>query len=96
MNAEKILNEGLDQWLSKNKKKKFDVVVDAEENYKRNRILIDFRKIPNIIRDRVLKAYYEYNYPPPSNMFPFLKKYKMRGFIEEYPKFERYMMKLYE
>ena len=96
VNAEKILNEGLEQWLSKNKKEKFDVVVDAEKNYKRNRILIDFRKIPKTIVNRILNAYDEYNYPPPSNIFPFLKKHKMRGFIEEYPKFERYMMKLYE
>lgn len=94
--AEKILNEGLENWLSKNKKEKFDVVVDAEKNFKRNQILIDFAKIPNTIRDRVLKAYYEYNFPPPQNMYPFLKKYKMRGFVQEYPKFERYMMKLYE
>jgi 5'-3' exonuclease len=94
--VEKILQEGVDKWLSRNKKKKFDVIIDPEQNYKRNEILIDFRKIPKTIRDRVLDAYYDYSFPPPSNMYPFLKKHKMRGFIEEYPKFERYMMKLYE
>lgn len=94
--VEKILAEGVDRWLSRNKKKKFDVEIDPEKNYKRNEILIDFRKIPKVIRDRVLDAYYDYSFPPPSNMYPFLKKHKMRGFIEEYPKFERYMMKLYE
>lgn len=94
--VEKILDEGVDHWLARNTKKKFDVTIDPKENYKRNQILIDFNKIPNTIRNRVLKAYYEYTFPPPSNIFPFIKRHKMRGFIEEFPKFERYMMKLYE
>jgi len=52
--AEKILKEDVSEWLRKNKKNKFDVVINPEENFKRNQVLIDFKRIPNTIVDRIL------------------------------------------
>jgi len=93
--VKKIFETGVEEWLSKNKKKKYDVLIDPEENYRRNQILIDFRKIPNTIKDRIMTEYINYSFPPPSNIYPFIKKYKMKGFIDEFTIFENLMMKLY-
>lgn len=84
--AQKIIKEGLNEWLAKN---------NLEENFKRNKVLIDFRNIPNVIGTRVMDAYDQYNFPPPQNMFGFFKKYQMRGYIEDFNKVERELMKLY-
>jgi 5'-3' exonuclease len=84
--AKKILKEGLETWLEKN---------DLKEHFKRNQILIDFRKIPNVIGNRIMDAYDNYNFPPPGNMFGFFKKYQMRGFIEDFNKVERDLLRLY-
>ncbi len=84
--AKKILAEGLQSWLVKN---------NVEEHFKRNQVLIDFNKIPNTICNRVMEAYNQYNYPPPSNIAPFFKKYQMRGFIEDFDRVEQNLLKLY-
>jgi hypothetical protein len=85
--AEKIILEGVDKWLEDN---------NLEGNFKRNKVLIDFRLIPNTIKDRVLDAYYDYNFPPPKNIYPFFKKYGMRGFIEDFDYVESRLVKLYD
>lgn len=95
--AEKVLKEGLDDWL-KNKKtyKKFDVKVNPKENFRRNRVLIDFKMIPETMRMRILKAYdLSSLLPPVDNMYKFFKKYGMTGFIDEYSKVENIMLRLY-
>ena len=94
--AEKILAEGYLEWLeSKGEYKKFDTVVSPKQNFKRNMVLIDFRKIPNTIKDRILDAYYDYSFPPPKNIKPFFHKYKMRGYLDEYHKTESRLVDLY-
>ena len=84
--AKKILKEGLEPWLSKN---------NLEANFKRNKVLIDFQKIPQVIGNRIMDAYKQYNFPPPDNIFGFFKKYQMRGFIEDFDRVERKLLELY-
>jgi 5'-3' exonuclease len=93
--VKKILNEGLENWFKKNVGKKLDVDVDPKENFKRNQILIDFTRIPDTIKGRILDAYENYSFPPPANIFPFIKSHGMRGFIDDYTRFENHVMKLY-
>jgi len=69
--------------------------VDPKENFKRNQILIDFTRIPDTIKGRILDAYENYSFPPPANIFPFIKSHGMRGFIDDYTRFENHVMKLY-
>jgi 5'-3' exonuclease len=84
--AEKIIAEGVDDWLEEN---------DLKDRFKRNRILIDFEKIPHTIQDRTLDQYYDYNFPPPENMYKFFEKFEMRNYLENYHIVERMLMRLY-
>lgn len=85
--AEKIISEGYEEWLETN---------DFEDNFRRNQILIDFNRIPNVIQNRVLNAYHNYNYPPPKNIYPFFKKFKMRAYLKEFNTVEKYLLNLYD
>lgn len=95
--AEKVLNEGYEKWLSKNNNvEKFDIKgIDYEKNFKRNRVLIDFNYIPNVIVSRIMEDYLNYNFPPPSNMYDFFKKYNMRGYLDEITQTENVLMRMY-
>ncbi len=84
--AEKILKEGLKEWLLEN---------NVTHRYMRNRNLIDFKKIPPTICNRVLKTYDNYNFPPPRNMYEFLKKFNFRNFLDSYHIVESCLMRLY-
>jgi hypothetical protein len=70
--------------------------VDLSENLKRNRLLMDFDKIPNTIVDRILDAYNKSNnLPPIENIYLFFEKYSLRTFKEDITKVENKMHKLY-
>jgi 5'-3' exonuclease len=84
--AKKIIDAGLDNWLEENK---------VMHRFKRNRNLIDFRKIPATIQNRILTQYDSYNFPPPANMREFFKKFSMQTFLENYHIVERCLMRLY-
>lgn len=84
--AEKIIAAGVEEWLEEN---------DLNAHFKRNRILIDFEKIPHTVQDRVLNQYYDYNFPPPENMYQFFEKFEMRNYIENFHVVERMLMRLY-
>lgn len=84
--AKKIMDQGVDQWLKKN---------DLEDHFHRNQVLIDFNRIPNTIINRILDSYYNYNFPPPDNIYPFFKKYGMTGYIENIDSVEKKLVKLY-
>jgi len=84
--VKKVLAGGIKQWLIEN---------DYLDNFKRNQVLIDFNHIPLTIKNRVLKGYYEYSFPPPKNMYPFFQKYQMRGFLEDYHNVEARLLRLY-
>lgn len=96
--AEKVLNEGYEKWLENHlNEKKFDIEgISYKENFKRNSVLIDFNRIPKIITSRVVEEYLNYNFPPPSNMYQFFKKYNMRGFLDEFSKVENVLIKMYK
>lgn len=84
--AQKVLDGDVKKWLIEN---------NYEENFKRNRVLIDFNKIPKTIQNRILDVYDRYDFPPPRNMIHFFKKYNMRGYLENYHVVEERLMRLY-
>lgn len=58
--------------------------VDLWYNLKRNRVLMDFDKIPNTIVNRVVEEYNKSgDFPPPENIILFFEKYNMRSFLED-------------
>ena len=70
--------------------------VDLQANLKRNRLLMDFDKIPNTVVDRILKAYNNSNnLPPIENIYLFFEKYNMKSFMEDIHKVENKMQYLY-
>ncbi len=84
--VKKVLAGDVKKWIMEN---------DYLGNFKRNQVLIDFNHIPNTIRNRILEAYDQYNFPPPKNIYPFFKKYQMRGYQEDFHQVEARLMKLY-
>ena len=93
---EKVVNGvGIKEWLKTPYKNKLYGKVDLEKNFKRNRILMDFNKIPNTILNRILNAYENCNFPPPSNIYQFFKIYNMRGFLEDFTQVENKLLQLY-
>lgn len=75
---------------------KFYGTVDLHKNLKRNRILMDFDKIPNTIVDRILAAYNNsHNIPPIDNVYLWFEKYSMRAFMEDIHKIENKLRVLY-
>jgi len=94
--AEKIMKGGYKKWLEDNSSFKVgDIITDCGENFKRNRILIDFNYIPNTIKNRILDQHENYNFPPPQNIHQFFKKYHLRGFLEDFTVVEKRLMELY-
>lgn len=91
----KVLDEGVDEWLEKKNINKIYGEVDVKRNYKRNQVLIDFDKIPRTITGRILDKYDNYSFPPPSNIFQFFKKYRMRSFLDDFNRVESKLMELY-
>jgi len=83
---EKTMKFGWQEWLKENK---------LEENFKRNRILIDFRMIPKPIRGNIAKAYKDYNLASPENIYKFFKENGFRSFLEDFTKVENKLMELY-
>lgn len=86
ISAKKVIESGLEQWLKKE---------NLEERYKFNRVLIDFSKIPNTIKNRVMKAYNQYKLANPDNIYKFFHNNNFRYFLENYNAVEEKLMKLY-
>lgn len=84
--AEKVIASGYQKWLDENY---------LNEHFHRNQVLIDFRRIPDTIKKRIINGYVNYNFPPPENMYGFFKKYQMKGFIEKFHSVEQTLMRLY-
>lgn len=83
---EKVMSEGYEVWLEKN---------NLKERFEFNRNLIDFNRIPNTIRARVLNEYKSYELPDPSGFYEFFKKQGFTSFLEEFDKVETQLLKLY-
>jgi hypothetical protein len=70
--------------------------VDLRKNLKRNRLLMDFDKIPNTVVDRILACYNRsYNLPPIENVYLWFDKYGMKTFQEDIHKVENKLQALY-
>ena len=94
--AKKVLTEGYESWLEKSSEyKKFDTIVNPKENFHRNRILIDFDKIPDVVRRRIGLTYDRYSFPPPTNMYKFFKMCEMQGYLDDYTRVENKLLTLY-
>jgi hypothetical protein len=69
-------------------------LVDLSKNLKRNRILVDFDKIPNTICNRIADAYNNSSIPPLENIYLFFEKYGMMSFLENYHRVEQKLQEL--
>ena len=63
--------------------------------YKRNKVLMDFRCIPQAVRSNIIKAYENYEYPDADNIYKFFSKNKFRGFLDEFTSVENRLLRLY-
>jgi 5'-3' exonuclease len=85
--AKKVVESGdIDAWVSSN---------NLEDNWHRNEVLIDFRKIPNTIKNRVIDAYNDNTFPPADNIYKFFKEFQMKYFLENFDYVEQKLMRLY-
>jgi len=70
--------------------------VNLSENLKRNRILVDFDKIPQTLVQRIVDCYNNsYNFPPSENIYLFFEKNNMHTFLENIHKVENKLLPLY-
>lgn len=92
---EKVLKSGINKWLDAPYKNKIYGKVDLRKNFKRNKVLMDFDMIPNTLINRILDAYENINFPPPSNIYQFFKIFNMRGFLSDFTVVENKLLKLY-
>jgi len=84
--AEKVLKEGYEKWLEDN---------NLTENFKRNRILMDFNYIPEPIISNIMKQYNSYEFPDADNIYKFFAKNHFKGFVDEFTFVENRLMQLY-
>ncbi len=86
--AQKMLDEGLDDIFAENP--------EIEENYERNKVLIDFDMIPYEIKDIIKKEYNDYDIKPfkGRKLFDFLMKHEIGGMMENVQSFKEYLGKL--
>jgi 5'-3' exonuclease len=88
VSAKKVMAEGYEKWLEE----KGD---EYKDRFKRNRILIDFQLIPNVIKTRIMNAYKNYKMADPSKIYEFCKKNEFKGYIEDFTIFESKLLQLY-
>jgi len=84
--AEKVLEYGIEKWLEENA---------LTERYKVNQYLIDFNKIPNIIKELIINKYKKYKKPKPGSHLSFFEKYKWKRFIDDIHFIDLKLSKLY-
>jgi hypothetical protein len=84
--TEKVMEKGYENWLREN---------GLEYNFNRNRVLMDFKKIPKTISSRIKKEYYEYEYPNPDEIYKFFSRNKFRSYLDEFTKIENILLQLY-
>lgn len=85
--AEKVLKAGYKQWLEEN---------NLEERFHVNRVLIDFKKIPKVIRKRIMNAYKGYELPEPDSFYHFCKIHNFKGYLDNFQQFENMLLRLYK
>ena len=83
----KVMDYGWEKWLKDN---------ELEDRFnKRNKVLMDFRCIPQAVRSNIIKAYENYEYPDADNIYKFFSKNKFRGFLDEFTSVENRLLRLY-
>lgn len=86
VSARKVMKEGWQEWLSKN---------NLEDRFRRNRILIDFYMIPNVMKTRILNAYKSYKIADPSKIYDFFYKNNFNGYLDDFTNVENKLLQLY-
>lgn len=76
------------------KNKYYDGYIDLSANLKRNRLLMDFDKIPSVIVNRIADAYNNSMCPPIDNIYIFFEKYQMRSFLEDIHRVEQKLQEI--
>lgn len=106
--AEKFLIEGLDSALNNDveykrkftdadgKPKVYNSKINLQERYNFNRNLMDFSKIPDTIKQKILKAYNEYEYPHPEKIYEFFRNQGWPYFIDHLTNVENKLYELYK
>lgn len=90
------IKDDLAGFIDKGHKNNLYGPVDLHANLKRNKLLMDFNKIPNTILERIYNAYNRsHNLPPIDNVYLFFEKYNMKTFMEDIVKIENKMNVLY-
>lgn len=88
VSAKKVIDSGYKEWLDE----KGD---EYKKRFRRNRILIDFKLIPNVIRTRILNTYTSYKLAPPDKIYEFFDRNKFGSFLEDFNIVESKLLKLY-
>lgn len=83
---EKVMKVGYKNWLRDNR---------LEDRFNRNRVLIDFKMIPDIIRKAIMSSYLSYKYPDPSVIYTFFENNNFREFLEKYEQIETKLLTFY-
>ncbi len=83
---EKVMEYGPKQWLIDN---------NLIDRYKFNKVLMDFKLIPQDIKDTIMKEYNEYQYPDLDNIWKFVEKKGYPEVIENFTNIEQKFMELY-
>lgn len=89
------MKDDIKGFIEKGHRNKVYGIVDLSQTLKRNRILMDFDKIPNTIANRIADAYNNSSLPPLENIYLFFEKYHMRSFLEDYHRVEQKLQGLY-
>lgn len=94
----KWIDSGLDLMLIKKikyNKGNYKRSVLPLDRFKRNNILMDFKLIPDTIKQVIEKRYNEYKIPEMKNIYEYFSNKKWRRFIEEYEMTENKLLTLY-
>jgi 5'-3' exonuclease len=75
----------LENWIKDN---------DFTYNYKRNKKLIDFNEIPNIVKETILKRYECYVRPETGTFYKLFEKYEWQTYLDRIIEIERVMFKI--
>lgn len=86
VSAQKVIDSGYKKWLEEN---------NLVERFNVNRTLIDFNRIPNVIKSRVLSSYNNYRMADPSRMYGFFNVNKFTGYLEDFTNVESKLLQLY-
>jgi len=107
--ADKIIEQGLAFFLLKECELKKGEEIDSngkktykyhrlflpEDNFIRNKSLIDFSFIPVLLSDIIKKKYDNYELPDPNNMYRFFMDNGWTGYLDNYSVTENKLLKLY-